>query len=451
MRDDLERARGVTHGDKQQLLDVLCSTGGPFDDTSGMSRLFRKLIKMDIQVQSDDYFVPTALATSLSVSVEQLAVYVTQIRKVLRAHYSGAESPPELSVSFPRGSYRPRFERHEAVTAADVKARFAIESWNGPRVWEGVIQPISRQRKQGKATIAQLSSLAAALIEAAYWGDRRSSDLCSEAIAAGREAIKKSSKNASRELACFAHFCRASVAATFEHKFAMAEKLFTEAIRLSAKNPFAHAAYATNSLSPARRLREAIAEAKLALALDSTSPFAHSALGWMYFHSENYDAALKHWNDALHFFPTAFSPRYGRACTFGEVCNWTKCFATLNELLAEWPGQPYLLALMGHYKAKSGDEKAARRVLELLAHQKKTYVSPYGLALVNAGLGKVDEVFCLLDQAAEDRDVRLTFVDITPAWRSLYKDVRYRQFCRRMRLPQFLNSCVEVGLSKVEP
>jgi predicted Zn-dependent protease len=159
----------------------------------------------------------------------------------------------------------------------------------------------------------------------------------------------------------------------------------------------------------------------------------------MYFHADDYESALRHWNDALHFFPTAFSPRYGRACTFGEAGNWRKCFETFNELLAEWPKQPYVVALMGHYKAKSGDEQAAHRVLGLLAHQKNAYVSPYGVALVNAGLGKVDEVFPLLDQAAEDGDVRLTFLDITPAWRGLHKDPRYKQFCRRLGLPQFLN------------
>ncbi len=438
MRDDFDRARAVSREDKQQLIDVLCSTGGPFDETSGVSRLFRKLLKMDIEGQSDDSFLPATLAKGLNISVKQLAVYMTQIRKVLRARYSGAESPPELSVTFPRGSYRPRFQRHEAVTQADVKARFAIESWNGPRVWEAVIEPISQHRREKKATIAQLSSLAAAMIEAAYWGDRRSSDLCREAIAAGQEAIKKSCKDTSSELACFAHFCRASVAATFEHNFVMAEKLFTEAVRLSPKNPFAHAAYATNCLSPARRLREAVAEAKLALSLDATSPFAHSTLGWMYFHCGNYDSALQHWNDALHFFPTAFSPRYGQACAFGEVGNWTKCFATLTELLAEWPKQPYLLALMGHYKAKSGDQKVAQRILSSLTNQQKAYVSPYGLGLISVGLDKIDEAFLRLHQAEKDRDVRLTFIDITPAWRSLHKDPRYKQFCRRLRLPQFL-------------
>jgi hypothetical protein len=97
-----------------------------------------------------------------------------------------------------------------------------------------------------------------------------------------------------------------------------------------------------------------------------------------------------------------------------------------------------LLALMGHYKAKSGDEKAARHVLSSLANRRKACVSPYGLALINAGLGNLDEAFLLLDEAKEDRDVRLTFIDITPAWRCLHKDPRYSRFCRRLRLPHFL-------------
>ncbi len=427
----------VTREEKLEVLSLLTASEGPFDDHSGPATLLQKLLKMDIAGRPDADFHKGALAKSLHVSGNQIAVWMTHIRKLLRARYSGGNVADIAGVSFPRKSYRPEFQRRGASPTIQ-RLKFAIESWNGPRVWKEVIEPCEQKRKRGSASVIELSCLAAALIQAGYWGDRPGDGLREQAISAAQTAVADLAFVDSNEIASIAYLGHACVSAVFQHDFASAESGFLKAIKKSPTNPFARAAYATNVLSPARRLEEAVRHAKIALDNDPKSPFTNSALAWMYFYSDRYSLAVKHWQDALYFFSDGFSPKYGLACVYGETKNWNKCFDTFDEILETWPGQPYITALMAHYKACSKDHQAARKMLRSLTDAGTSeYVSPYGLALIHGGLGENDLAFELLDEAEQEWDVRLTYFDIAPAWRPLRKDVRYKKLGQRLGLPQF--------------
>ncbi|HLJ90779.1 MAG TPA: hypothetical protein VKZ53_28500 [Candidatus Angelobacter sp.] len=427
----------LTVEEKRQALILLTATGGPFDDHRACSKLFRSLLRMEIDGEPVESFRRTNLATKLRVTLNQLAVRMNQIRTALKSRYSALDLQDAVLVNFPRGSYRPEFERRDVSSELDEELRFSIESWDGPRVLEKVIDPLEEKARRGSLSILELASLAAAYCEAAYWGENPASEFKSRAVAVARRAVDISDGSNSL-LISTAHFGHACVTEAFERKFAAADKEFAAALKICPTNAFARAAYTMNVLVPGRRFEEAHDQATLSVSGEPKSPYTHSTLGWVLFFLKRYDLAIDRWHKALHFFKTAFSPRYGIACASGEKTDWDTCFATFAGMLDDWPEQQYITALLAHYKARANDQNAAREILRRLMNRKrKPYVSPYAVAIVHAGLGEVAETFQWLDEAYREGDIRLAYLDVMPFWKILRADPRYQALCLRLGLPQY--------------
>jgi hypothetical protein len=83
----------------------------------------------------------------------------------------------------------------------------------------------------------------------------------------------------------------------------------------------------------------------------------------------------------------------------------------------------------------SGQKAAAERTLrELQAASERTYVPPYNIALVYQGLHDTDNALRLLEKGYDDRDVRMVFLGVDPAWDSLRTDRRFIGLLKRMHL-----------------
>jgi tetratricopeptide (TPR) repeat protein len=63
------------------------------------------------------------------------------------------------------------------------------------------------------------------------------------------------------------------------------------------------------------------------------------------------------------------------------------------------------------------------------------YVTPYGRALVWAGLGDFDRSYAELNRAVEGRSHWLVWLNRDTRWASLRKDPRFQQLVRRVGLP----------------
>ena len=60
------------------------------------------------------------------------------------------------------------------------------------------------------------------------------------------------------------------------------------------------------------------------------------------------------------------------------------------------------------------------------------YVTPYGVALVHAGLGETDEAFQWLSRAVDDRAHWLVWLSLDPRFASLRGDPRFAATLARM-------------------
>ena len=62
-------------------------------------------------------------------------------------------------------------------------------------------------------------------------------------------------------------------------------------------------------------------------------------------------------------------------------------------------------------------------------------VTPYGVALVYAGLGDKDHAFTWLDKAYQGRSHWLVWLNRDPRWDSLRSDPRFPDLVKRVGLP----------------
>jgi eukaryotic-like serine/threonine-protein kinase len=93
---------------------------------------------------------------------------------------------------------------------------------------------------------------------------------------------------------------------------------------------------------------------------------------------------------------------------------------------------------LAHAYAAMGRRREAEKILHELHRQSKTtYVSPYMMAAVYAGLGEKDKAFLFLEEAYRERSSDLSwFLKADLRIDSLRSDPRFQDLLRRMNLPQ---------------
>jgi Flp pilus assembly protein TadD len=88
-----------------------------------------------------------------------------------------------------------------------------------------------------------------------------------------------------------------------------------------------------------------------------------------------------------------------------------------------------------HLAAARGDEAEARRILsDLIAARSTKVVSAWGIAVVHASLGDIDEAFHWLDIAVEEKAPGLILLRVHPRLDSIRGDARYLALVRRVGL-----------------
>jgi serine/threonine-protein kinase len=103
-------------------------------------------------------------------------------------------------------------------------------------------------------------------------------------------------------------------------------------------------------------------------------------------------------------------------------------------------GIPSTLAVQAHAYARSGNEDEALAIVaELEALRGSTgrgYASSVLIAYVYEGLGRTADALAWLEQAVEERDGWLVYIDVFPRFESLRGEPRFQDVLRRVGLPE---------------
>jgi hypothetical protein len=92
-----------------------------------------------------------------------------------------------------------------------------------------------------------------------------------------------------------------------------------------------------------------------------------------------------------------------------------------------------MLMAFGIIHAFAGKRKEAEKALHKIVEQsKQTYVAPWMMAAIHAGLGEKDKAFELLEKSYKMRDHWLTYLKVSPVVDNLRSDPRFKVLLKKM-------------------
>jgi tetratricopeptide (TPR) repeat protein len=108
-------------------------------------------------------------------------------------------------------------------------------------------------------------------------------------------------------------------------------------------------------------------------------------------------------------------------------------FEQAGTALKDWP---VIIAAAGHAYGRWGHKSDATAALHRMNElTKEEYVTPYGMALIFAGLNDRERAIHWLQKAYEDRSHWLVWLDLDPRFDNVRSDPRFADLLRRMHFP----------------
>jgi TolB-like protein/Tfp pilus assembly protein PilF len=200
-----------------------------------------------------------------------------------------------------------------------------------------------------------------------------------------------------------AHASLAKIVWAYDFDLEGSIREFRRAIELNPNYATAHHWFGDGPLVQSGRFEEAIAEGKRAVELDPLSLINNTRLGNNYFFARRYDEAIEQLRKTLEMDPGFYYAHWN----LGQVLESK---GTLDAAIEEYQkaralnDDPWVLALLGHAYASSGNKTEAAKILEQLKElSKQRYVSAYSLAVVYLGLGDKKEALHWLQKSYQDR------------------------------------------------
>ena len=234
-----------------------------------------------------------------------------------------------------------------------------------------------------------------------------------------------------------AHLSMAIVTHWYDWNWAAAESEFKRAIELNPNNWEAHTYYSW-FLAPMGRNDQSIAEAKRAQQADPLSGFANFNVGGALVFARQWDPAIEQLHRAIEVDPTFWFSHCFLGRAYEQKGKLPEAIAEFQRALELEEDNAEIWSGLGHAYALSGQRAEAQKVLEHLkgvsAH---SWVAPYNIAVIYAGLGEKEQAFAFLDQAYKDRSYYLpTYLATDARIDSLRSDPRFVELRKRVGLPE---------------
>jgi TolB-like protein/DNA-binding winged helix-turn-helix (wHTH) protein/Tfp pilus assembly protein PilF len=216
----------------------------------------------------------------------------------------------------------------------------------------------------------------------------------------------------------------------FDWDWTGAEKGYKRAIQLSPSFPIVHLRYAVY-LSNAGRHDEAIREIGLARQLDPLSLTVANNVGMVLFYARRYDEAIREVQSIIALNPDRIWPHMTLGFAYTQKRMYPLAIAEserADQLLGTGPGVDLAQAY-----ASSGQTEAARRALrELEKPDAAGLLDWFFIAGVYTALGDREQAFAWLEQAYQNRDFFLTYLNVYPFLDALHSDPRFVRLQQRV-------------------
>lgn len=212
-------------------------------------------------------------------------------------------------------------------------------------------------------------------------------------------------------------------------EFDKAEKHLVKAIQINPNLAMAHYHYSW-ALFLWGRMEEAIVEHKLAQKYDPFNPLHTAWLGALYCYDGQYDLAIETALESFDIQKDYVVGYYVLGETYlkmGRMDEAIEAHQKLAELVPLWSWQ------LGVTYAAAGQYEEAEKILDELEKKPVIPFTAHGRIVLNAALGRMDEVFKWLDY--EPHHAWTAWIAVMPEGSDLRKDPRYQDFLERLNLP----------------
>jgi TolB-like protein/Flp pilus assembly protein TadD/class 3 adenylate cyclase len=199
-----------------------------------------------------------------------------------------------------------------------------------------------------------------------------------------------------------AHTTLAMAIWLYDFDSSQATREFQRAIELNPNYATAHHWFSLG-LASLGRFDDAIAEGKRAVELDPLSLVINADLGADYYLARRYDEAIAQQRKTLEMDPGFYYAHF----ILGEALAAKGAFEQAIEEYRKahaLDDDPWVLGLLGHAYASSGNKTEALKILDQLKElSTQRYVSAYSFAILYLGLGEKQEALRWLEQSYQDR------------------------------------------------
>jgi TolB-like protein/DNA-binding winged helix-turn-helix (wHTH) protein/Tfp pilus assembly protein PilF len=218
--------------------------------------------------------------------------------------------------------------------------------------------------------------------------------------------------------------------------WAEAEREFQRAIELNPNYATAHEWYSIYLLAMGR-MEQASNEINRARELDPLSVSISTDVGFNYFYRLDYDGAISQLRQTLAISPKSALAHLWLGRAYQQKKMYPEALDEFNKTDEALPGWVVTLAGTGNAFGEWGHQAEAKQVLVRLDQMSRgKYVTPYGVALVYAGMDDRDQAFAWLTRAYEGRNHWLVWLNRDPRWNRLRSDPRFVDLRKRVGLPQ---------------
>jgi eukaryotic-like serine/threonine-protein kinase len=278
------------------------------------------------------------------------------------------------------------------------------------------------------AYAAAYAGLAGCFNELGYFGMEAPGEAFPHARAATLRALELDSMLAE------AHGALAWTQFFYGWDFIAAEREFRRTLELDPKWAFGHQWYGL-FLTAMKRTDDAIAELKRAQELDPLTLHNQVAFARAYYNARRYVEAIAQSQKTLGLDSTFHRAHYWLGLSYEQLSRPADAIRELEKTVTLSPISLYDGAL-GHAYAVAGQRESALRVLaELQARSDSSYVSPFDIATIYAGLGDQSKTFEYLEKAYQGRVPYLVYLAVDPHFDDFRADPRFRDLVHRIGLP----------------
>jgi TolB-like protein/DNA-binding winged helix-turn-helix (wHTH) protein/Tfp pilus assembly protein PilF len=275
---------------------------------------------------------------------------------------------------------------------------------------------------------ARLAALQSIYLGESRWQSPR------EAFPSAKQAIDKALELDEKN--CLAHLMLARISWRYDWDWQTADREYLYALKLCPSAMEAHYDYALFAASNGRSA-EALDEMARMRELDPirSEPFASKS--FINYHLRNYKALIEVDRTFVARASNSWLAHYWVGVGYEGLGQAREAIPEYRKAAEQSQGDSDPTAALAHAYATTGRKAEALKILRDWQHQSETsYVSPYMIATVYAGLGDKDKAFEFLEKAYRERSPDLPyFLRADLRVDSLRSDARFQDLMHRMNFP----------------